>query len=40
MDIPGFTFDVVFPYALAKSASSVIGYILLRAIYRLLRGGG
>lgn len=37
-EIPHITFNVPFPYALANAAASVIGYVLVRAIYRLVRG--
>lgn len=33
-----FTFSIPFPYALADAAASVIFYVLLRAVYRLIRG--
>lgn len=33
-----FVFEVPFPFALTNAAASVIGYVLVRAIYRLVRG--
>lgn len=38
--IPEIRFVVPFPYALAQWAATVIGFVLLRAIYRVIRGGG
>lgn len=39
-EIPVITFTVPFPYQLAGSAATVVGYVLGRQIIRLLLGRG
>lgn len=38
-EIPHITFTVPFPYQLASSAATVIGFVLTRAIYNIVKRG-
>jgi hypothetical protein len=38
-EIPHITFTVPFPYQLAASAATVIGFVISRAIYNIVKRG-